>query len=152
VCIFLGRALVAPQIKKAAPSSKSKVYHILHIKHRDEVEAPITDWLREAYDLQDVLARESEARCGRQTSESGDREAAEEARSRADDQPREAERWFREERQEEAEAWLTVACRRQPSVPNLSLSHPHRPSPPPASRHALASGPKIASHRPRPEA
>jgi hypothetical protein len=31
------------------------VYHIIHIKHRDEVEAPITDWLQEAYDLSDVL-------------------------------------------------------------------------------------------------
>jgi hypothetical protein len=32
------------------------VYHIIHIKHRDEVEAPITDWLREAYELSEVLA------------------------------------------------------------------------------------------------
>jgi hypothetical protein len=30
-------------------------YHIIHIKHRDEVEAPITDWLREAYELSDAL-------------------------------------------------------------------------------------------------
>jgi hypothetical protein len=56
VCIFLGRPVVAPQIRKAAPSSKTKVYHILHIRHRDEVEAPITDWLREAYELQDAPA------------------------------------------------------------------------------------------------
>jgi len=32
------------------------VYHIIHIKHRDEVDAPVTDWLREAYELSDVLA------------------------------------------------------------------------------------------------
>jgi hypothetical protein len=32
------------------------VYHIIHIKHRDEVEAPITDWLREAYELSDLSA------------------------------------------------------------------------------------------------
>jgi len=31
------------------------VYHIIHIRHRDEVEAPITEWLQEAYDLSDVL-------------------------------------------------------------------------------------------------
>jgi hypothetical protein len=31
------------------------VYHIIHIQHRDEVEAPITDWLQEAYELSDVL-------------------------------------------------------------------------------------------------
>jgi hypothetical protein len=30
--------------------------HIIHIRHRDEVEAPLTDWLREAYQLPDVLA------------------------------------------------------------------------------------------------
>ena len=27
----------------------------LRITHRDEVEAPITDWLREAYDMHDAL-------------------------------------------------------------------------------------------------
>jgi hypothetical protein len=32
------------------------VYHIIHIKHRDEVEAPITEWLREAYKLSGPLA------------------------------------------------------------------------------------------------
>jgi hypothetical protein len=61
VCIFLGRTVRAPQIKRAEPSSKTKVYHILHIKHRDEVEAPITDWLREAYDLPDVLTARAPA-------------------------------------------------------------------------------------------
>jgi hypothetical protein len=29
---------------------------LIRITHRDEVEAPITDWLREAYDLQDSSA------------------------------------------------------------------------------------------------
>jgi hypothetical protein len=29
--------------------------NIVHIKHRDEVEPPITDWLQEAYDLPDKL-------------------------------------------------------------------------------------------------
>ena len=37
--------------------SKSKFAHILRIPHRDEVEAPITDWLREAYELSEVLAQ-----------------------------------------------------------------------------------------------
>jgi hypothetical protein len=55
VCIFLGRKVVAPQVRRAEQSSKTKTYHILHITHRDEVEAPITDWLREAYELSDVL-------------------------------------------------------------------------------------------------
>jgi len=56
LCIFLGRAIRAPQIRRADRSSKSKVYHIIHVRHRDEVEAPITDWLREAYELSAVRA------------------------------------------------------------------------------------------------
>ena len=55
LCVFLGRTLKAPQVRRADPASKSKIYHILQIRHRDEVEAPITDWLREAYELSDVL-------------------------------------------------------------------------------------------------
>jgi Domain of unknown function (DUF5655) len=55
VCVFLGRTLNAPQVRRSDRASKSKVYHIIHIKHRDEVEAPITDWLQEAYELSDVL-------------------------------------------------------------------------------------------------
>ena len=56
VCIFLGRALRAPQVRKVVESSQTKRVHIVHVRHRDEVEAPITDWLREAYELQDVVA------------------------------------------------------------------------------------------------
>ena len=54
VCIFLGRALNAPQVRRVDRASKSKIAHILHVRHRDQVEAPITDWLREAYDLSDA--------------------------------------------------------------------------------------------------
>jgi len=56
VCVFLGRTVRAPQIRRSVQSSKAKTAHLIHVKHRDEVEAPITDWLREAYELQDVLA------------------------------------------------------------------------------------------------
>jgi hypothetical protein len=56
VCVFLGRALKAPQVRRVDRASKSKVVHVLQIRHRDEVEAPITDWLQEAYDASDVLA------------------------------------------------------------------------------------------------
>jgi hypothetical protein len=56
VCVFLGRTVKAPQIRRADPSSKSKIFHIIHVRHRDEVESPLTDWLREAYDLQDPVA------------------------------------------------------------------------------------------------
>jgi hypothetical protein len=56
VCVFLGRALKAPQIRRVDRTSKTKLAHLLRITHRDEVESPITDWLREAYELSGVLA------------------------------------------------------------------------------------------------
>lgn len=56
VCVFLGRTLRAPQVRSVVRGSRSKVVHIIRIKHRDEVEAPITDWLQEAYELPDALA------------------------------------------------------------------------------------------------
>ncbi len=55
VCIFLGRAVKSPQVRRVDRSSKSKFWHIVQIRHRDEVESPITDWLKEAYDFADVL-------------------------------------------------------------------------------------------------
>jgi hypothetical protein len=54
VCVFLGRTVKAPQVRRVMAASKTKTTHILQIKHRDEVEAPITDWLREAYDRFDA--------------------------------------------------------------------------------------------------
>ena len=56
VCVFLGRSVKAPQIRRVDPASKTKMVHTLRITHRDEVEAPITDWLREAYHLSGALA------------------------------------------------------------------------------------------------
>jgi hypothetical protein len=48
-------------VRRADPSSKKKVANILRISHRDEVEAPVTDWLQEAYELSDVLAAKTAA-------------------------------------------------------------------------------------------
>jgi hypothetical protein len=56
VCIFLGRAVKAPQVKRVDRSSKTKLVHFIRVVHRDEVEPPMTDWLREAYLLQDAPA------------------------------------------------------------------------------------------------
>jgi hypothetical protein len=56
VCVFLGRTVKAPQIRRVDRASKAKAVHFIHVRHRDEVEAPITDWLREAYKLQDTQA------------------------------------------------------------------------------------------------
>ena len=50
VCFFLPRKVKSPIIKKATPVSKTKTSHIVHVVHRDEVEAPLTDWLREAFE------------------------------------------------------------------------------------------------------
>ena len=57
LCFFLGRRLKAPQIRRVEPASKTKFVHTIHVRHRDEVEAPMTDWLREAYDFVDSAPR-----------------------------------------------------------------------------------------------
>ena len=54
-CIFLPRAIRAPQVRKAVSASKVKVANLVRIHHRDEVEPPVTEWLREAYELPEVL-------------------------------------------------------------------------------------------------
>jgi hypothetical protein len=54
VCFFLGRTLRAPLVRKAMPASRTRIAHIVHVVHRDQVEPPLTDWLKEAYALQDV--------------------------------------------------------------------------------------------------
>jgi hypothetical protein len=61
VCVFLGRELKAPQVRRADRKSKTKVANILKITHRDQVEPPVTDWLQEAYELPDMLASRADA-------------------------------------------------------------------------------------------
>src|SRR5579859_4752649 len=51
LCIFVGRTLKAPQVQRVERVSKSKLAHFIRITDRDEVEPPITDWLREAYEF-----------------------------------------------------------------------------------------------------
>ena len=53
VCVFLGRRVKAPHVRRADPVSKTKVAHLIRIEHRDQVEAPVTDWLQEAYAFAD---------------------------------------------------------------------------------------------------
>jgi len=62
VVIFLGRPVKAPQIRRADRTSHTKVAHVVRVTHRDEVEAPITDWLREAYELLDPPAAKAAPR------------------------------------------------------------------------------------------
>jgi hypothetical protein len=56
ICVFLGRLIASPQVRRADATSRTKFAHIIHVKHRDEIEAPITDWLREAYEMSDALS------------------------------------------------------------------------------------------------
>lgn len=62
VVIFLGRTVKAPQIRNVVESSKKKRAHIIRITHRDEVEPPITAWLREAYETSEALSATSATR------------------------------------------------------------------------------------------
>jgi Domain of unknown function (DUF5655) len=61
VCIFLRRTLKSPHVRRAIRSSKSKVAHIVQIRHRDQVESPITDWISEAYETSDALLTKASA-------------------------------------------------------------------------------------------
>ncbi len=56
VCIFLGRTLRTPRVRRAVRSSQTKVAHLIQVRHRDEVEPPMTDWLREAYEKSETLS------------------------------------------------------------------------------------------------
>ncbi len=56
VCVFLRRPLKAPQVRRVLSASKTKFAHIIRVTHRDEVEPPLTEWLREAYEREDARA------------------------------------------------------------------------------------------------
>ena len=57
IWFFLGRTLKAPMVRKTLQSSKLKVAHLVHVTHRDQVERPLTDWLKEAFDTSDRLSQ-----------------------------------------------------------------------------------------------
>jgi hypothetical protein len=52
LCIFLARTVEAPQIRRVKRVSSTRLAHIVQVRHRDEVEVPLTDWIAEAYALQ----------------------------------------------------------------------------------------------------
>jgi len=82
VIVFLNRTVRSPQIRKAARGSRSRVYHVIHVIHRDQVEPPFTDWLREAYDLQSAPAKPVVAARKRPQTKRSRREGRPIARSR----------------------------------------------------------------------
>lgn len=52
LAVFLPRAIKSPHVRRVEPKSKVKFANILRITHRDEVESPITEWLKEAYEFE----------------------------------------------------------------------------------------------------
>jgi hypothetical protein len=79
LCVFLGRTLTAPQVRRIDRASKTKVVHVFHVRHRDEVESPLTDWLEEAYELSNRLSAgprgRSTAAASRSSRKSGSKRA-----------------------------------------------------------------------------
>lgn len=51
VCVFLGRRLKSPLVRRSEEVSRTKTAHMIHVTHRDQVEPPLTEWIREAYDV-----------------------------------------------------------------------------------------------------
>lgn len=49
VCVFLGRPLTSSRVRRVDQVSRAKWAHLLRVSHRDEVEAPLTEWMQEAY-------------------------------------------------------------------------------------------------------
>ena len=62
VCVFLGRELTGRRCVAPIAASRTRVANMLRVTHRDEIEAPITDWLREAYELVGETGRDGEGR------------------------------------------------------------------------------------------
>jgi hypothetical protein len=62
VCVFLPRGLKHPKVRRADRTSKTKVANMMRIVHRDEVEPPLTDWLREAYEYSEGAAAKAAAK------------------------------------------------------------------------------------------
>jgi hypothetical protein len=65
VWFFLGRTVKSSMVRKTMPSSKVKIAHLVNVTHRDQVEAPLTDWLKEAFDASVELSAKVSAKVGK---------------------------------------------------------------------------------------
>ena len=54
LCLFLGRTVQSPQIRSVKRVSSTRLAHIVQSQASGRVEAPLTDWMAEAYALQDA--------------------------------------------------------------------------------------------------
>ncbi|HZI50321.1 MAG TPA: DUF5655 domain-containing protein [Terriglobia bacterium] len=61
VWFFLGKKLKASMVRQTLQSSRLKVAHLVHVTHRDQVEPPLTDWLKEAFESSDRLTARGKA-------------------------------------------------------------------------------------------
>jgi hypothetical protein len=66
VVIFLGRTIRSPRIRRAERTSKTKVAHFVKVRHRDEVEPPLSEWLQEAYERSEELGARKRTQATRQ--------------------------------------------------------------------------------------
>jgi hypothetical protein len=55
IWFFLGRRLKDPRVRNIVQTSSVKFGHQIRLIHRDQVESPITDWLKEAYTVCEQL-------------------------------------------------------------------------------------------------
>lgn len=78
VVFFLGRTLRSARIRQTMESSRAKVAHVVRVRHRDEVESPLTDWLEEAYAVSETLS----ARTGRTSARAAKKSVAPAKRKR----------------------------------------------------------------------
>lgn len=51
LCFFAGRKIKHSDIRKIHPTTKTKFAHLYFVTHGDQIESPLTDWLKEAYDF-----------------------------------------------------------------------------------------------------
>ena len=62
VWFFLGRKVKAPMVRQTLQSSRLKIAHLVYVSHRDQVEPPLTDWLKQAYETSDTLTDKSKTK------------------------------------------------------------------------------------------
>jgi hypothetical protein len=83
VCVFLGRAVRSPRIRRVDAASKSKFVHFIRVTHRDEVEPPITEWLQEAYEVSAGVPATATARRAKPSPGSAKKASAKTGRTKA---------------------------------------------------------------------
>jgi hypothetical protein len=71
VIFFLGRLLNSAKVRRSDRTSKRKIAHVVLVTHRDEVEAPLTTWLQEAYEFAGSPPATPKAKSKRKTVKKG---------------------------------------------------------------------------------